>query len=150
MYRANKIIRSIEELEMRSSAWDGLLRLIDNTNPFFTLDWIRGWWRFFGRARHVYPRILRRGWHGFLPLMTEKSVCVPSTSLSPFPRALSRALWPSCEEICVTRAVEHLRGIRQAIIRRNMQADSLCCRLLMLAGVASTRCLRPSLEDCTP
>ena len=131
-----RVIRSIEELEMRSSAWDGLLRLIDNTNPFFTLDWIRGWWRFFGKGRGMY--ILEfydeAGTAGFLPLMTEKKrLCTEYKPLT-FPQGSFAGfiVAPGCEEICVTRAVEHLRGIRQAIIRlENMQADSLCCRLLV-------------------
>jgi len=65
------IIHNKSELTPFINKWNEILRENKNTNPYVTIDWISGWWDFFGRGREMCILMLSDGGEavGFCPLM---------------------------------------------------------------------------------
>lgn len=141
-----QILRDIGRLMEHAGAWNELLRLNNNQNPYMTLDWISAWWRFFG-GKYMFRCLMfteERRTLGFLPLMAKRKLGIAEYRFIGTPQSSRNGFLvrPGYEKAVASEALTWFRGVGSDAVfnlRGMNRTDSSLIRIL--EGISGKRYL---------
>lgn len=139
-----QILRDLHQLMEHTGAWNELLLLNNNQNPYMTLDWISAWWRFYGDEYMLCCVMFTedRQTLGFLPLMAKRKCGITEYRFIGTPQSARNGLpvRPGFEKAVASKALIWFQGILSDAVfnLRGMSRTDICLNQI-LEGIPSRR-----------